>query len=172
MIPAADAARRPEPSLDATVILDEGDQITWASSDIEVLVGRPASELVGTAGVALVHPGDRESFSRLLGDMHAAPLASSLTVRLVAADDDAVPVEVEASNLVEDAGLSSTSLRLRKLVRTHDPAARPRRRAHRAQTVLDTLQEGVLALLADGTVLSCNEAAPRLLGTTREALVG
>jgi diguanylate cyclase (GGDEF)-like protein len=163
------------PSLqpEVVVMLDERDQVAWASPSIEQLTGRAATAVVGSPGLALFHLEDREGLSRLLAEMRGSPLALSMTLRVTTVAGDSVPVEAEATNLVDEPGLNTVSLRLRRLARGARPS-RPRStsRPHHAQTVLDSLQEGVVVMLDDGTVLSCNEAAPQLLGTTRAGLVG
>lgn len=157
-------------SVEMVVMLDERDVIAWVNGASEALTGWKSGELVGTPGLDLVHPDDREALAGLLSDMRGSPLALSMTLRLVTAAGETVPVEATATNLVDEPALNSVSLLLRRLER--GGPVRPRRRPHHPQTVLDSLQEGVLVLLADGTVLSCNEAAPRLLGTTREQVIG
>lgn len=152
-------------------MLDERDRIAWTSPAVKQLTGWTAEEVIGSPGLDLVHEDDRDALARLLGEMRGSPLALSMTLRVVTADGDAVPVEAEATNLVDEPGLNTVSLRLRRLARG-TPAPRRRSRAHHPQTVLDSLHEGVVVMLRDGTVLSCNDAAPTLLGTTRSALVG
>ncbi len=162
----------PLPSpVEIVVMLDERDLVAWASPAISTLTGWTAEELIGTPGLDLVHADDREALARLLVDMRGSPLALSLTLRVVTASGEAVPAEAVATNLIDEPGLNTVSLTLRRLERGGPPRRR-RLRPHHPQTVLDSLQEGVLVALADGKVLSCNDAAPRLLGTTRDRVIG
>jgi diguanylate cyclase (GGDEF)-like protein len=157
--------------VEAVVLLDERDYIAWASPSIRALTGWSADELTGTPGLELVHVEDRGALARLLADMRGSPTALSMTLRIVTARNEPVPVEAEATNLVDEPGLDTVSLTFRLLSRGSPPPRRRRRQDH-PQTVLDSLEEGVLVVLADGTVLSCNQAAPALLGIPRSELVG
>ena len=157
--------------LEVVALLDEKDRIAWISPGVTLLTGWAVDELVGNPGLDLVHPDDREALEHLLVEMRGSPLALSMTLRATTRDGVGFPVEAVVTNLVDEPGLNTVSLSLRPLERS-SPTRRTRRRPHHAQTVLDSLTEGVLVLLGDGTVLSCNEAAPRLLGTERDRLIG
>ncbi len=157
--------------LEAVILLDERDHVAWASQSVSEVTGWSPEQLVGTPGLDLVDVADRVALTRLLADMRGSPIALSMTCRIVTAGGERVPVDAEATNVVHEPGLDTVSLNLRVLSHGVPPPRRRKRRDH-PQTVLDSLEQGVLVVLEDGVVLSCNQAAPPLLGTSRAELAG
>ncbi|MHB8245403.1 MAG: sensor domain-containing protein [Acidimicrobiales bacterium] len=166
--PGSDASTGP---IEVVVMLDERGRVAWANAAISILTGWSAEALIGSPGLDLAHPDDRADFARILTEMRGSSVALSLNLRIVTATGKTVPIEAVATNPVGEPGLNTVSLTLRRLERG-TPLRHRRRIQHHPQTVLDSLQEGVVVMLGDGPVLSCNDAAPRLLGSTREMMIG
>ena len=138
-----------------------------------------AVELFGSAGAVLTEAGDAEV--QVLASAGDAPAVGSV---LAALPDGAVtercsPTEVLCLLLgdrelgPEDAHVlrllcSQAATALANAVQHGEVVAQ---RAHE-QAVVDVLADGVLVLDGRGLVLSCNDVAAALLGTTSEALVG
>lgn len=156
---------------EAVLVLDEADVLAFASPATKDLLGLPAEGLLGRPFLELVHEADRPSMSKLLEELRSGLAAVTWTVRLVGDGPSVVPAEVVVTSLAEDPGMGGLMVSARRLEGARGGPS-PRRPSHHAQAVLDSLREGVLVLVGDGTVLSCNTAAPQLLGVSRSELVG
>lgn len=139
-----------------------------------------AVELFGAEGALLAETG--EGSARVLASTGSAPAAGAVL--------DALPLEGAVTQpctptttlclLLGDRGLGPEDAHVLRLLCSQAGAALANadrhaevvaQRAHE-QAVVDVLADGVLVLDGRGLVLSCNDVAATLLGTTAEGLVG
>ncbi len=90
-------------SRDVIVIADETGRVIFASEAIEAVTGWTSSDLIGTAGIDLIHPDDSASFGEHLARLFEHPDEPSITeVRIIRPDGGWVWTEVVALNMLSD----------------------------------------------------------------------
>ena len=89
-----------ETSIDPVAILDEQVNFVFVTPGYERLVGRDASELLGTSGAALVHPDDVERLQQELGGLLASGTGRLHGIRLGRSDGSYVYISAVARTFV------------------------------------------------------------------------
>ncbi len=162
-----------EHSSDVIVVLDDLGRLTYASPSLEALTGYEPAEVVGRYGFELVHPDDRRPIIELFGRLHERPQGPlPVSFKLSRSDGGHLDVEAVTTSVVQDDAVHGIVINIRDVSVRRRIEEHARSRERHAQAVLDTLEEGVLVCAADGTVLSCNSSAERLLGRTAQQIVG
>ena len=149
----------------SSIVLDADLRLTYAALSVSRLLGCPAEALVDEAWLAAVHLEDVPATGRALMGVVAEPWRTErIVVRLRDGDGHWRPVEHVVTNHLDDPGIRGLVVDLRDLteeVRTEE-ALRMSGALHRA--IIETAQEGILALAADGSTSFANDRIAELFG--------
>ena len=155
--------------------------ITFANPALGVMLGRDPNELVGTSASHLCDPADAQAIEATVRGLAQSAEGRSAERRYVHADGRSIPVHVSAAALhdgnnvvdrvtvfvvdVSEAHTRRGALAeaLTEITLARDELAR---RQHFTDTLLETIDVGIVSCDADGTNLSSNGAARRLLDLT------
>jgi diguanylate cyclase (GGDEF)-like protein/PAS domain S-box-containing protein len=162
-----------EHSSDLIVVLDVEGRLTYASPSLETITGFAPKDVLGRRAIQIVHPDEKDRIVELFERLHRAPQGPMpMRLRLARVDGSFVTVDAVTTSVVDDGVVYGV------VVNIHPALAEPHGdsigldRERRAEAVLDSLQEGVILCASDGTILSCNSAATRILGRPAGRVVG
>ncbi len=155
-----------ENSRDLIVLADLGHHFVYASPSHELVLGRPARELIGMNRDALIHPEDLPHLKELLEQARLSPVAQNTEVRLRHQDGRWLSFESVVSFIAGEAGGPP-----RILIVSRDVSDRKR-----AETEIQKLAafprfnpNPVLEFAADGTLTYFNDAAQEMAQSLKKA---
>ena len=148
-----------------SIVLDADLRLTYVAPAVARLLGRSPDALAAESWQAAVHLDDAPEVARVLLGVVAEPWRTErVVVRLRDAEGRWRPVEHVVTNHLGDPGVRGLVVDLRDLsdeVRTED-ALRLSGALHRA--LVETAQEGILAIGADGSTSFANDRIAEILG--------
>ena len=152
--------------------------ITSVNPALAAVVGRDPDELLGTPANQLGYPADSPAIKATIRELVQSGVDSSAERRYVHADGRMVPVHVSAAALHEDSGavdrvtafvIDMSEVHAQREALTEALAeitlARDElnRRQHFTDTLLETIDVGIVSCDADGTIVTRNSAERRML---------
>ena len=157
---------------DVVLVLGMDGTISYVSPSAERLFGLDADELVGSNGALLVHPEDLmttlECFARIV-----EPGASTRAeYRVVVAGGACRYVETAFTNLLHEPAVAGFVLNSRDVTERTEADARLRASEERYRLIVETAEEGVWAVDAEGVTTFVNERMARMLGCRADELTG
>ncbi|MDQ2651647.1 MAG: PAS domain S-box protein [Chloroflexota bacterium] len=162
-----------EHAADGVAIVAGDGVLHYASPTLAQLLGQQPAAWTGRQILPLVHPEDvarlRKTWARLL----EAPGASgSFDCRLRHQDGTWRDVEVAATNRLADAAVAGIVLNIRDMTARKAAAPETIAAIQREHRVLEQIADGYTTLDPDWHFTSVNAATERMLGLTREFLIG
>lgn len=160
-------------SPDLVLVLDPAGTITFASSICEQIVGWRPDERVGTVAWDLIHPDDLDEVLAAMGDVIAGNLRGRDPARMRVAHKNGswVPVEVTATNLLDDPVLGGVVVNVRDMrervrieATLHEAEVRFQQAWHHAPI-------GMGLAAPDGTLLRVNPSFCEMLGYAEEEML-
>ena len=149
-------------SSDTIVLLDRDGRVTFSAGRAEPL-GFTASRVTGLPAMDFVHPEDHEIAGKALSELRGGAVhAGPFEMRLKDADGEWIPVEVEASNLLDNPAVGGILLGFRDI-----------RERLRAQSELRESEARLRTLVKNipGAVYRCEATAPYADEFVSEAVV-
>lgn len=163
-----------EHSSDVILIIDANATIVYASPAMERSFGWEPESLVGTNGLDIVHPDDREASVGALVRLTSGGHGTQTTARyrVLHRDGSWIAVEAVATNLLEDDAIQGIVLDARDVserVRADERLAESEERYRR---IVETADEGVWMIDAANLTTFVNQRMAEILGYEVEELVG
>ncbi len=152
-------------SLDAIVVSDPNNVITYVTPAIERLFGYPPEGLIGTSGFAFVHPDDRAASIEAARALLTRPGSASLqTFRLRHVDGSFRWVECTSVNLLDHEHVQGILNTFRDVTERKEADDRIRASEERLQALLANDDGAILVLDQAGVVQWASPTAERLWG--------
>ena len=160
-------------SLDLTLLLTPGGEITFASPAVKRILGYTEEELLHTNAFQYIHPEDQgwalQSFER---EVEENPEVKFILVRVLKKNGEWLPCMVRGHNLLANPAINAIAVYI------HDDT--PRRRATEAlkesekrfRTLIRDLQIGVFLQNAQGQIEMTNSAMCKMFSMSEEEIVG
>ncbi len=147
---------------DIVVVLSRDGRVRYANRTAQAYLHVPPDQIVGTDGLAWVHPDDRAAVTALAAAWSGDAVGQIPLVRLVAADGTVVPVEATSTEDLADGGDGQLVVVLRPIA---ERIERERREAERARLLKVRTRIAELALDAEpGELLAGLDSVCRTLG--------
>ena len=160
-------------SWDTAIVLDEDLTLTYVTPSVVQLLGHQPGDVLSTAGVDHVHPADVPRVGEVLERVLAEPRHTErFVLRLRDSEGRWRWTEETVTNCLDDPDIRGLVANLRDIteqVQTEE-ALRLSEALHRA--MVETAQEGILAMAPDGTTTFANETAAQILGRSLDELYG
>lgn len=160
-------------SWDTAIVLDEDLTLTYVTPSVVQLLGHQPGDVLSTAGVDHVHPADVPRVAEVLQRVLAEPRRTErFVLRLRDSEGRWRWTEETVTNCLDDPDIRGLVANLRDIteqVQTED-ALRLSEALHRA--MVETAQEGILAMAPDGTTTFANETAAQILGRSLDEMYG
>ncbi|HEX8394555.1 MAG TPA: PAS domain S-box protein [Longimicrobium sp.] len=156
-------------STDIFTVLDEDYVIRDISPSVTALMGWEVGELVGTSCLDLVHPDDLEYFRGILRASIGDPgLPCAAEARFRSRTGEFQVHEGVVTSLLDHPAVVGI------VVTSRDATDRRRQEeeARRMAEIVRSTSDAIISKSLDGTVLSWNPAAERMLGWTEAEMVG
>jgi len=162
-----------ENSSDAIFLANDRGEITYASPSLTRVLGYTQAELMGTSGFALVHPDDVPAAEVVFGETLAHPERYvPFALRVRHKDTTYRDVEGCCQSRLSDPAVRAVVVNYRDVS--------DRRRAERALGASEALRAAMLGAAIDAVIcidheshiLEFNDAAERIFGYTRGAVLG
>jgi PAS domain S-box-containing protein len=160
---------------DAVFVVTGEGRIGWMNAQAEQMFGYSRRELVGEKVERLVperfadrHPGYRE---RYLAQPYVRPMASGLSVRGRRKDGSEFPADIMLGFIEED-GVRFSIATVRDTTERECAEQRVRDSEERYRELVNQASDGIFVADRDGRYLDVNSAGCRLLGCSREEIVG
>jgi diguanylate cyclase (GGDEF)-like protein/PAS domain S-box-containing protein len=160
-------------SWDTAIVLDEDLTLTYVTPSVVQLLGYDPADVLSTAGGDYVHPADAPRVAEVMQRVLAGPRRTErFVLRLRDSEGRWRWTEETVTNCLDDPEIRGLVADLRDIteqVQTEE-ALRLSEALHRA--MLETAQEGILAMAPDGTTTFANETMAQILGRPLEDLYG
>ncbi|GAA2141917.1 hypothetical protein GCM10009844_12640 [Nocardioides koreensis] len=160
-------------SWDTAIVLDENLTLTYVTPSVVQLLGHQPGDVLSTSGVDHVHPADAPRVGEVLERVLAEPRRTErFVLRLRDSEGRWRWTEETVTNCLDDPDIRGLVANLRDIteqVQTEE-ALRLSEALHRA--MVETAQEGILAMAPDGTTTFANETAAQILGRSLDELYG
>ncbi|HEX8848336.1 MAG TPA: PAS domain S-box protein [Gemmatimonadaceae bacterium] len=155
------------------IMVHEDGCVLYCNPAVARMVGAATTEeLIGRSPMEFIHPDSRALVQRRLDSLLATgtPVPTA-ALRFIALDGTVREVEAASAPFTID-GRACIHTVVRDVTdrkRTQDAL---RENEERFRTLVDSLADGVVLQLADGTIASCNAAAVRITGLTGDQMTG
>jgi diguanylate cyclase (GGDEF)-like protein/PAS domain S-box-containing protein len=158
---------------DMVIVIDDRGTIVSANSATEKVLGHEASTKVGTAVLDLVHPDDRARVAAGLNGLTTGGDAiAPVLVRARCADGSWLPLEVTATNLLEEPSVQGIVLIARDLSERRRLERRVHQLEHSFTAAFRHSPIGRTLVDLRGRWLLVNEAFARMVGRDANSLIG
>ena len=155
---------------DAVVVVDASGRLAWTNDAAERMFGVNGAQLVGTDGIAFIHPDDHAVAAAALESIQGKAVGTPIELRVKARDGWKL-VEVVGANLLDRASVQGLVLSMRDLTERRrwevasDEDGRFRSLVHNAASILMLLDPA-------GRIQSVSAAITRVLGHDQELVEG
>jgi PAS domain S-box-containing protein len=158
---------------DVTAIVGTDGTIQYESPSVRRVLGYEPEALVGTNGLARVHPDDREDVEAGLEEVSQEPRGEvTLTFRMRHADGSWVHLEAIGRNFLGDSAIGGIVVNSRDVTERKKAEAKRRAAQRETEDVLESIGEALYAVDAGWRFTYVNDEAARLWGRDREELLG
>ncbi|MCU0502089.1 MAG: PAS domain S-box protein [Anaerolineae bacterium] len=161
---------------DAVIIIDGNHTILYFSRSAERTFGYAADEICGQPLTRLLLTDSNEGLGRRMQrlaavDVHLANLTDRLPALCLRRDGSEFPAEITVARLIE-AGQRLLVVAVRD-VSQHTLAEEALRDSEeRYRSIVTAMSEGIVMQDATGRIVACNASAERILGLTRDQMMG
>ncbi len=156
---------------DVVVVTDRDNRLTYVSPSYEGVFGRPGSEVLGKVGFEFVHPDDVAASRDYLEQLLAEPGASARRLsRARVPDGDWRWFDTITTNCLDDPDIGGMVSNLRDVTSEIEAQGQLRESEARYRAIVETAQEGIVALAPDGSVLFANDKLAQLTGVPLEEI--
>jgi PAS domain S-box-containing protein len=162
-----------ENSADGILILDRDATILYASPAITRILGYEVDAVIGTSGLALVHPEDRQHvIERLNVILDNQPRRVISEWRARHRDGSWRHLAALGSNALNDEAVRGIILNYRDVTEHRESTEALDRLRRQYELILNSIADGVLGIDLSGRIIFCNPAAAMMLGWDCAELVG
>lgn len=162
-----------EHAADVIAILDSQGDVQYVSPALTQLLGEQPAAWTGRQVLPFVHPEDAARVRQEFAQLRQTPGASRVfDCRLLHQDGTWRDVEVNATNRLRDASVAGLVLNVRDMTARKAAEAEVRATLQHEARILDRIADGYITLDADWNFTAMNSATERMLGVTREQLLG
>ncbi|MGA2917699.1 PAS domain S-box protein [Methanoregula sp.] len=152
-------------------IIDRSGHIVYSSPSTLRIVGYDPSEVIGKDPIDYVHPDDRERVKDALGEVLTGTNPGIPTeYRVRHADGHFIDVEAIATNLLDVPGINGIVTTTRPITERRKVEQALRESEERYRTIFEASADAIF-LMTD-TFLDCNPEAERMLGCSRDEIIG
>ncbi len=156
---------------DVVVVTDRDGRLTYVSPSYEGVFGQPASEVLGKIGFDFVHPDDVAASMEHLEKLLAEPGSSARRLsRARVSEGDWRWFDSITTNCLDDPDIGGMVSNLRDVTSEIEAQERLRESEARYRAIVETAQEGIVALAPDGSVLFVNDKLAQLTGVPVEEI--
>ena len=161
---------------DAIIVIDENCKILLFSQSAERLFGYRSDEVLGQSldlllpsDVAAAHPQYIRDF--ILSDIPSRPMTNRLSALGCRKDGSKFPLEINISKFThhDRTVLVATA---REISARQDAERALVDSEERYRSIVTAMSEGVVLQDADGRIIACNESTERILGLSRDQIMG
>jgi diguanylate cyclase (GGDEF)-like protein/PAS domain S-box-containing protein len=150
---------------DGVLVVDPEGQILYVGETVAQVLGWDAADLLGTGVMALVHPDDAPRKGRKLADALSRPGAQEpFDTRVGRSDGTWCWVEDRVTNLLDDPDVAGLVINFHDVSERKAAQEALRRSESRYRSIVETAQEGIWVVDADGHTLFGNEKLAEILG--------
>ncbi len=158
---------------DVITVLDEDGRITYASPSIARVLGFDAEDLVGRAGLDLVHPDDLALVRQALATVVREGSSGRAThYRVRRADGRWISVEAIGNNLLADPAVRGIVITSRDVTERVKAEEALRLSEERFRSLVQQAYDFLTVIDAEGTITYATPSAGRALGYGPEGLAG
>jgi diguanylate cyclase (GGDEF)-like protein/PAS domain S-box-containing protein len=154
---------------DAALVTDADLLVTFVSPAVSDTLGHEAIDVLSTDASDLVHPDERAQVRALVADVVGrADHSERLLVRARTAGGDWRWTELTVFNALTNPDVGGLILNLRDVTAELEAERSVRESEARYRAIVETAQEGIVALDAGGRVRLANDRLAEILGITTE----
>ncbi|MCW2744042.1 MAG: hypothetical protein JWM48_592 [Mycobacterium sp.] len=154
-----------ERTSDVALVADADGNLTYVSPSAERLFGYRLEDLVLSNGFRIVHPDDVEPVAAMLAAVLAEPYqVHRMVLRIRDGGGRWRWVEETVTNMLGHPGVGGLVINLHDIDAQVAAERALRTSEARFKAIVETTQEGLLALAPDGSTLFANEESARILG--------
>ncbi len=158
-------------STDLSLVADAEANLVFVSSSVAQFLGYEPEEVLARNGFEFVHPEDAPIAEGLVAAALNAPgQPTTAQLRIQHASGEWRWVEETVTNLLDDPDIGGLVANLRDVTERVEAQKALERSEAQYRTILETAQEGILALAADGSTLFANERLAELVGFSLEEI--
>jgi PAS domain S-box-containing protein len=159
---------------DVIVIMDKDGIINYKSANITEHFGWSPDDLIGKHGLFTVHPDDQERIGKELTRILIKDNAKTrVEYQYLCKDGSFKPVELTAVNLVNDPIINGVLANYKDITERRQKSEELRKSEEKFRlTFLTSLDAIILNRLDDGTYLEINEGFTKIMGYSREEVIG
>ena len=156
------------------ILVHEGGRVVYCNAAVARVAGvTDPDALVGRSVMDFVHPDSRAAVQRRVarfeaGDHEPLPPAP---VQFVGFDGTVRDIEATSAPFIMD-GRACIHTVIRDVTDRKRAQEALRENEERFRTLVDSLADGVVLQMADGTIVTCNAAAVRITGLTGDQMTG
>jgi len=156
---------------DVVLVSDRDNRLTYVSPSFTRVLGYPPEEVLGTDGRQYLHPDEVDTSASHVSALRARPGASA---RRLARIRDARGrwrwFDTLNTNRYDDPEIQGMVSNLRDVSTEMEVLERLRESESRYRAIVETAQEGIIALAPDGAVLFANDTMAELMGLPLETV--
>jgi PAS domain S-box-containing protein len=142
-----------EHSADAIGVLGRDGRFSYLSASTARVTGYPPDALLGTSPLEIVHPDERETVGRSLGDVLARPSAAARGfVRYLGRDGGLRHGAVDATNRLDTPAVGGVVIHLRDVTEQRQAEEERARLLSLLEATIESTADGIAALARDGGV--------------------
>ena len=170
----AEVSRRlVENAREMVVVIDLPGRVTYVNKAAAQGIGYAVEELIGKPVIETIAPEYHADIRRRLRQRQTADATpSSYHSVLLRKDGSKLPVDVDSSPLISGGRAIGIFVRMRDVSEHQRIVNALRESEEKYRTLVDISPAGVFLETTDGEILDCNASACRLMGYTKEELIG
>lgn len=162
-----------ERSSDILAIIDPTPMVSYVSPSFEWVLGLKAEDIVGTAGMDVVHPDDVERANQVVADLIAQNRDSArIELRIRDATGAYRTLDVQYRNLLNDPVIRGIVIDGRDVTDRQQAQQALRASEERFRKIVETSGEGIVVRDTDGIIIFANQRMADMIGFQVEQLVG
>ncbi|BAZ40767.1 multi-sensor hybrid histidine kinase [Calothrix sp. NIES-4101] len=162
-----------ETSPDIITLCDPQANVFYQSPSVERTLGYLPAEFLGHQPLTSVHPDDLANIQAIMANMLAKPgIPLVLEYRLRHKNGSWVWLECVATNCLHDDDIGAFLFLSRDITQRKRTEAALRDSEERYRSVIKAIREGIVVHDAEGRIITCNASAERILGLTKDQIMG
>ncbi len=160
-------------SHDGVVVLTKGHGVTYASPSLEQIFGRAPEEMIGQAGLELVHPDDTQAAAdALLEATETVGHRATLQVRVLHGDGSWRWVECTAVNLSDNEAVEGVVINIRDITDRREAQEAIRESERLFRSLAQSSPMGVYLMRPNGECTYVNERFQEITGYPADDALG